>query len=167
MDAAACGGHPEPRRDRAAARPAWSASARAVAQEAFQSKNPCGTMRTPSRPVKLLAPSGARQGAQGRPRHRRPLFLMKGFALHPFEEGKRGSSPINCNFQKRSGRSRGRPKGKQDYSYTMSNALNWMVEVPLCLMSRSSAELCSMVMVNLSSFFVKVKPVSSFSKLSM
>jgi hypothetical protein len=25
-------------------------------------------------------------------------FLMKGSALHPFEEGKRGNSPINRNF---------------------------------------------------------------------
>jgi hypothetical protein len=27
-------------------------------------------------------------------------FLMKGFALHPFEEGKRGTSLINCNLPK-------------------------------------------------------------------
>ena len=29
-------------------------------------------------------------------------LLMKGFALHPFEEGERGNSPTNCNLKNHS-----------------------------------------------------------------
>ena len=55
-------------------------------------------MRIPSRPVKLLAPSGARQGAQGRPRHRRPLLLNEGLRPSPFWGGGAGKLPDEPQF---------------------------------------------------------------------
>ena len=58
------------------------------------------TTKNPLAHSNFLAPTGARQGAPGRPRHRRPPYLMKGFALHPFCDGGGGeNAPTNPNLK--------------------------------------------------------------------